>query len=230
MDSEMEWCARTYGLRPVGVVERAGLLRPGLICAHALHIEPAEIATLAQARVTVAHNPRSNGKAGRGIAPVEAMRAAGVPVGLGSDGPMSGNTLDLFAQFAPASLFQKLLGRSRKPLPAREVVRMATIEGARVLGLADRIGSLEVGKRADLILIDLAAARLQPVYDAYATLVFAATPDDVTDVMVDGRFLLRDRMPTTLEPAQVMADALQLARAFKAEIIRIDTAGDVLSR
>ncbi len=225
MDSEMEWCAKHHGLRPVEVVEKAGLLRPGLICAHCLHVNASDIEKMAHARVCVAHNARSNAKAGRGIAPVEAMRTAGIPVGVATDGPMSGNTLDLFAQFGPVSMFQKLAGHSRKPMPAVEVIRMATIEGARVLGMDARIGSLEPGKQADLVRIDLSAPRLQPIYDTYATLVFAAMPADVSDVMVAGRWVMRDREVVTIERRKVLRDALQVAAHFKAEMTRIDAAG-----
>jgi cytosine/adenosine deaminase-related metal-dependent hydrolase len=146
------------------------------------------------------------------------MRAAGIPVGIATDGPMSGNTLDLFAQFGPVAMFQKLLGRSRQPMPARDVIRMATLEGARVLGMDDRIGSLEPGKRADLIRVSLADPRVQPVWDIHATLVFACGPQDVTDVMVEGRWLMRDRVAQTLEPARVIADARQVAAEFGARI------------
>lgn len=225
MDSEMEWCAKNHGLRPVEVVEKAGLLRKGLICAHCLHVNGTDIEKMARADVTVAHNARSNAKAGRGIAPVEAMRAAGIPVGIATDGPMSGNTLDLFSQFGPVSMFQKLLGHSRKPMPAVEVIRMATIEGARVLGMDARIGSLEPGKQADLVRIDLSAPRLQPVYDIFATMVFSAMPTDVRDVMVAGRWIMRDRGVLTLERKKVMRDALQVASGFRAEMARIDRAG-----
>ncbi|MFC3723362.1 amidohydrolase family protein [Neoaquamicrobium sediminum] len=224
MDSEMEWCAKNHNMRPVEVVEKAGLLRKGLICAHCLHVSDSDIEKMAHAQVCVAHNARSNAKAGRGIAPVEAMRAAGIPVGVATDGPMSGNTLDLFSQFAPVTMFQKLLGHSRKPMPAREVIRMATIEGAKVLGMDDRIGSLEPGKQADLIRIDVSAARMQPIYDQYATLVFSAMPVDVCDVMVAGAWLMRDRDVKTLERRKVMRDALQVASEFKAEMARIDAA------
>src|SRR5690606_24322438 len=204
MDSEMEWCAKHHGLRPVEVVERAGLLRKGLICAHCLHVSDSDIEKMAHAQVCVAHNARSNAKAGRGIAPVEAMRAAGIPVGIATDGPMSGNTLDLFSQFGPVSMFQKLLGHSRKPMPAREVVRMATIEGARVLGLDGKLGSLEPGKQADLIRVSLAPARVQPVYDHFATLVFASMAYDVRDVMVAGKWLMREREVLTVERKKVL--------------------------
>jgi 5-methylthioadenosine/S-adenosylhomocysteine deaminase len=224
MDSENEWCAKNHGMTPVEVVEKAGLLRKGLICAHCLHVNASDIEKMAHARVCVAHNARSNAKAGRGIAPVESMRAAGIPVGIGTDGPMSGNGLDLFSQFGPVTMFQKLLGHSRKPMPVVEVIRMATIEGARVLGLEARIGSLELGKQADLVRIDLSAPRLQPIYDPYATLVYSTMADDVRDVMVAGQWLMRDREVLTLERKKVMRDALQVASAFKAEMARIDAA------
>ena len=225
MDSEMEWCRKNHGLRPVAVVEKAGLLIPGLIAAHCLHIDPFEIERMAKADVRVAHNARSNAKAGRGIAPIEAMRAAGIKVGIATDGPMSGNTLDLFSQFGPVSMFQKLLGHSRKPMPAAQVIRMATLEGAQVLGLDTRIGSLEPGKQADLIRIDLSAPRMQPVYDIYATLVFSAMPVDVQDVMVGGRWIMRGRNVESLERKKILRDAGQIATAFKAEMARIDAAG-----
>ncbi|HEV2564423.1 MAG TPA: amidohydrolase [Microvirga sp.] len=222
MDSEMEWCRRNHGLRPVAVVEKAGLLLPGLIAAHCLHIDPFEIERMAKADVRVAHNARSNAKAGRGIAPIEAMRAAGIKVGIATDGPMSGNTLDLFSQFGPVSMFQKLLGHSRKPMPAAQVIRMATLEGAQVLGLDNRIGSLEPGKQADLIRIDLSAPRMQPVYDIYATLVFSAMPSDVQDVMVGGRWIMRGRNVESLERKKILRDTGQIATAFRAEMTRID--------
>lgn len=222
MDSEMEWCRAHHNLRPVAVVEKAGLLLPGLIAAHCLHLDQTEIERMAQAGVRVAHNARSNAKAGRGIAPVEAMRRAGIRVGIATDGPMSGNTLDLFAQFGPVSMFQKLLGHSRKPMPAAQVIRMATLEGAQVLGLDSKIGSLESGKKADIIRIDPSAPRMQPIYDIYAALVFSAMATDVRDVMVGGRWIMRDRVVQTLERKRVLRDAGQIAVAFRAEMARID--------
>jgi cytosine/adenosine deaminase-related metal-dependent hydrolase len=135
---------------------------------------------------------------------------------------MSGNTLDLFSQFAPVSMFAKLLGGSRQPLPAVDVVRMATIEGARVLSLNLKTGSLEPGKQADLIRVSLAAPRLHPIYDPYSMLVFAALPSDVTHSMVAGRWLMRNRQVQTLDPAKTMRDALQIATDFKVEMRRID--------
>lgn len=224
-DQEMAWAQKTHGMRPVEVVEKVGLLRKGLICAHCLHVDASDIERMAHAEVCVAHNARSNGKAGRGIAPVEAMRRAGIPVGISTDGAMSGNTLDLFSQFAPVSMFAKLLGHSRKPMASVDVVRMATRDGARVLGLDAKVGSLEPGKQADLIRVSLASPRQQPVYDIYSTLVFATMPTDVRDVMVGGDWLMRDREVLSLERKKVLRDALQVAQSFKAEMARIDAAG-----
>ena len=222
MNTEMDWAEKTHGCRPVEVVDRAGLLIDGLIAAHCLYLNEAEIARLAETGVRVAHNARSNAKAGRGIAPIEALRAAGVPVGIATDGPMSGNTLDLFSQFSPVSMFAKLRGQSRKPMPANDVIAMATREGAKVLGMEDEIGTLEVGKAADLIRISTAASRMQPIYDVYATLVFATMPDDVQDVMVAGQWLMREREVLTLERAKVLRDTGQIAAEFKAEMAAID--------
>ncbi|WAX95865.1 amidohydrolase [Aminobacter sp. NyZ550] len=224
-DAEMAWAEKTHGMRPIEVVEKAGLLRRGLICAHCLHVDETDIERMAHAKVCVAHNARSNGKAGRGIAPVEAMRKAGIPVGISTDGAMSGNTLDLFSQFAPVSMFQKLLGHSRKPMASVDVVRMATRDGAKVLGLDAKVGSLEPGKQADLIRVSLASPRQQPVYDIYSTLVFATLPTDVCDVMVGGDWLMRGREVLSLERKKVLRDALQVAHSFKAEMARIDAAG-----
>ncbi len=220
---ETDWAAG-LGLSPVQAVAQAGLLRPGLVAAHCLHVSPDDIALMAASGVGVAHNARANGKGGRGIAPVTAMRAAGIPVGISTDGPMSGNTLDLFAQFAPVSMFQKIAGGSRKPMPAVEVIRMATIEGARVLGLHRHIGSLEPGKQADLIRVSMAAPRLHPVYDIYATLVFSAMAPDVADVMVAGRWLMRGRQVLSVDPAKARADAAQVAGRFRGRMAEIDRA------
>jgi len=217
---ETDWAA-AQGHTPVSLTAETGLLR-GLIAAHCMNVNAQDIELMAEHGVGVAHNARSNGKAGRGIAPVADMRAAGIPVGIATDGAMSGNTLDLFAQFAPASMFAKIRAGTRAVLPARDVIAMATLEGARVLGMAARIGSLEPGKQADIIRISTAAARMQPIYDIYATLVFSACAEDVRDVMVAGQWLMRDRAVLTLERAKVLADAAQIAGRFRAEMARID--------
>ncbi|WP_421855624.1 amidohydrolase family protein [Oricola sp.] len=221
---EMAWAEREHGCSTVELTRRSGLLTPRLIAAHAMYPSEADMDLIAEGGTGVAHNARANGKGGRGIAPIAALRARGVRVGLGTDGPMSSNTLDLFSQFAPASMFQKIAGGSRKPLPATDVIHMATQGGADILGLGAKIGSLEPGKQADLVRMSLDAPRLQPVYDIYATLVFAALPSDVRATMVAGRWLMRDRVVETVEAKRAVADALQVADRFKDRIREIDGA------
>ena len=218
MKSEIEWCAEHFDSRPILLADATGILKPGAIMAHCLEVTTDEMNILATRGIGVAHNARSNAKAGRGIAPIEAMRRRGIPCGLATDGPMSGNTLDVFAQMAPASMFAKLLGQSRASMPARDIIDMATREGARVLGLSDQIGTLEAGKKADIVRVSLMSPRFTPIYDIYASLVFAALPTDVTDVMVDGNWILRDGEVLQMESAKVMRKANQVAKSFVRKI------------
>ena len=212
---EIAWASREHGCTPVELSDRAGLLSPRLVAAHCMYPTAADIALMAGRGVGVAHNARSNGKAGRGIAPVTAMREAGLPVGLATDGPMSGNTLDLFAQMAPASMFQKIAMGTRAALPARDVVAMATIEAARAIGMGGRIGALEPGRQADLIRVSLDDPRLHPIHDIHSTLVFAALPSDVRGTMVAGRWLMQDREVESLDAPRALAGAQALAARFR---------------
>lgn len=218
MKSEMEWSAREYDCRPIELAHRTGILQPGSIFAHCLEALPHEIELLAQSGCGVAHNPRANAKAGRGIAPVEPMQQAGIAVGLGTDGPMSSNTLDIFSAMAPASMFAKLRGHTRKAMPAKKILQMATIDGARALGLSDQTGSVEVGKAADLILLDLAAPRITPLHDIYAATVFSMLPTDVSDVMIDGSWCVRNRELQTLDLSEVRAKTAEMVRNITAHI------------
>ena len=218
MDYEPGWVKERYGGTPVDLMAQAGLLREGLIAAHCIFVDERDRAAMAKAGVRVTHNAGSNAKSGRPIAPVVALREAGVKVGIGTDGPMSGNTIDLFAQFPQVAKMQKLANRTGMVMPAREVIRMATIEGAEVLGLSDRIGSLEAGKEADLVRIDVSATRFTPFHDPYATLVYATLASDVRDVMVAGEWLLRERRVTRLDRPAVLAEARALAGEMGAEM------------
>ncbi|MEM7615471.1 MAG: amidohydrolase, partial [Pseudomonadota bacterium] len=221
---EVAWAAREHGCTTVELADRTGLLTPALIAAHVMYPTDSDMDLIAARGTKVAHNARSNGKAGRGIAPVAALRARGVPVGLATDGPMSGNTLDLFSQMAPATMFQKIAEGSRKALPCQDVVRMATLEGAEALGMATDIGSLEVGKQADLIRISLSDPRLHPIYDIWSMLVYAALPTDVRGTMVAGDWLMEDRVVKTLEAEKTLRDALQVAARFTDRIHQMDEA------
>lgn len=194
-----------YGKRPVELLDSLGLLGPDLLLAHAVDLTGPEIAALARTGTSVAHCPVSNLKLGCGIAPVPRLLSAGVTVGLGTDGAVSSNSLDVLGAVRQAALVHKAAG-DPTAVGAEQAVRMATIEGARALGLAEHLGSLEVGKRADLIVLDLDAPHLRPLHDPWSTLAYAAHSADVRDTVVDGRVLMRDRELRTLDERTVIAD------------------------
>ncbi|MCX4760809.1 amidohydrolase [Streptomyces sp. NBC_01275] len=194
-----------YGKRPVELLDSLGLLGPDVLLAHAVDLTGPEIAALARTGTAVAHCPVSNLKLGCGIAPVPRLLSAGVTVGLGTDGAVSSNSLDVLGAVRQAALVHKA-GGDPTAVGAEQAVRMATIEGARALGLGERLGSLEAGKRADLIVLDLNAPHLRPAHDPYATLAYAAHSADVRDTVVEGRVLMRGRTLTTLDEAAVIAE------------------------
>jgi 5-methylthioadenosine/S-adenosylhomocysteine deaminase len=193
-----------YGKRPVELLDSLGLLGPDVLLAHTVDLNGPEIAALARTGTSVAHCPVSNLKLGCGIAPVPRLLSAGVTVGLGTDGAVSSNTLDLLGAVRQAALVHKA-GGDPTAVGAEQAVRMATIEGARALGLGERLGSLEAGKRADVIVLDLDAPHLRPRHDPWSTLAYAAHSADVRDTVVDGRVLMRDRVLTTLDERAVIA-------------------------
>ncbi|MFM9448085.1 amidohydrolase [Streptomyces acidiscabies] len=194
-----------YGKRPVELLDSLGLLGPDVLLAHAVDLTGPEIAALARTGTSVAHCPVSNLKLGCGIAPVPRLLGAGVTVGLGTDGAVSSNTLDVLGAVRQAALVHKASG-DPTAVGAEQAVRMATAWGARALGLGDRIGSLETGKRADLVVVDLSGPHLRPPHDPWSTLAYAARADDVRDTVVDGRVLMRGRALTTLDERSVVAD------------------------
>lgn len=199
-----------YGKRPVELLDSLGLLGPDLLLAHAVDLTGPEIAALARTGTSVAHCPVSNLKLGCGIAPVPRLLSAGVTVGLGTDGAVSSNTLDVLGAVRQAALVHKA-GGDPTAVGAEQAVRMATVEGAKALGLGDRLGSLEAGKRADLIVLDLNGPHLRPRHDPWSTLAYAAHSADVRDTVVDGRVLMRNRTLTTLDEAAALADLEALA-------------------
>lgn len=193
-----------YGKRPVELLDSLGLLGPDLLLAHAVDLTGPEIAALARTGTSVAHCPVSNLKLGCGIAPVPRLLSAGVSVGLGTDGAVSSNSLDVLGAVRQAALVHKA-GGDPTAVGAERAVRMATVDGARALGLADQLGTLEAGKRADLIVLDLNAPHLRPLHDPWSTLAYAAHSADVRDTVVDGRVLMRDRVLRTLDAEAVIA-------------------------
>jgi 5-methylthioadenosine/S-adenosylhomocysteine deaminase len=205
--AELEISLRDTGKRPYERLLDAGLVNRSLLAVHAVHLEDDEIARFAEAGVSIAHCPNSNLKLASGIAPVDDYRKAGLNVALGTDGAASNNMLDLFSEMRTAALLAKGISGDASALSAHEALEMATIAGARALGLENRIGSIETGKLADLACVDLGAINSQPVYDVVSQLVYATRSDQVADVWVGGKRLLEDGRLT-----QVDKDAL-LVRA-----------------
>jgi 5-methylthioadenosine/S-adenosylhomocysteine deaminase len=165
--------------------------------------------------VGVAHNMVANIKSAKGVAPVLKLRAAGVRVGLGTDGAMSGNTLDVITQMGYVAKLHKLANADRTVMPAVDVVEMATIGGARALHLEDRLGSLEAGKLADVVVVDTRSTSMIPLYDPYTALVYAASPRDVRITIVNGREILRDRKVLTVDTRDVVKHVSALMKEIK---------------
>ena len=180
----------THGLRPIRRLQNLDLLGPHLIAVHAVHLADDEIDLLTEHGCHIAHCPSSNLKLASGIAPVARMQARGLNIGLGTDGAASNNRLDLFTEMRQAALLAKGAGSDPTALPAHAALEMATLNGARALGLDRRIGSIVKGKRADLTAISFAAPELVPCYDPLSHLVYAAGREQVTHVWVDGELLV----------------------------------------
>ncbi|HEX6214190.1 MAG TPA: amidohydrolase [Vicinamibacterales bacterium] len=196
-----------HKMRPVAILESLGFWAPVTIGAHAVWINPEEIALLKQRNVGVSNNPESNMKLSSGTAPVMGYRQAGVHVGIGTDGAASNNDLDMFEAMRQAAFQQKLITMDPTAISAPEALEMATIGGARVLGQHARVGSLEPGKRADLIIVSMSKARQTPLFDPVSQIVYASRGDDVETTIVNGKILMRDRKVLTLDEARVLSEA-----------------------
>ncbi len=197
--------------RPVALLDRLKFWAPITIGAHGVWINAEEIALLKSRNVGISNNPESNMKLASGTAPVVAYRQAGVNVGLGTDGAASNNDLDMFEAMRQAAFQQKLVTMDPRVISAPEALEMATIGGARVLGQQARIGSLEPGKRADLIVVGMSRPRQTPLFDPVSQVVYASRGDDVETTIVNGKVLMRDRKMLTLDAAAVLREARQAA-------------------
>jgi 5-methylthioadenosine/S-adenosylhomocysteine deaminase len=195
-----------HGVTPIRLLEQLGLLDAPLLCAHAAHATPEEIGLLADHRVGVAHCPKTFLKLAAGIAPVVAMRARGVAVGVGSDGAASNNTLDMLEQLRLAAMLQKHELGDARALPAGAALALATSVGARALGQGDALGVLAPGALADIILVRIDGAHVQPVHNLAAALVYATRASDIDTTIVDGRVLMRGRRLQTLDKAMIMRE------------------------
>ncbi|HEV2862932.1 MAG TPA: 5'-deoxyadenosine deaminase [Pyrinomonadaceae bacterium] len=203
---EIQIVERETGRRNVEYLQEVGLTGSHVVLAHCVHVTEGEMNLLARTGTHVAHCPSSNMKLGSGVAPVTEMLERGVSVSLGADGAPCNNRLDMFTEMRGAALLQKVR-HGASALPAGRVFRMATIEGARALGLENEIGSLEPGKRADITVLDLSRLHLTPRPDAVSTIVYAAEAADVRTVLVDGKILMEDGELKTLDERGVIEDA-----------------------
>ncbi|MEO8485602.1 MAG: TRZ/ATZ family hydrolase [Betaproteobacteria bacterium] len=205
--AELDDALAATGMTPLARLDRLGVTGPAFVAIHAVHPGPGDIEILARRSSHVVHCPASNMKLASGVAPVAAYLAAGINVALGTDGAASNNRIDLFGEMRLASLLAKVTSGDASVLPADAVLRMATLGGARAIGLESRIGSLEPGKDADAIAIDLASPALAPCYDPVSHLVHAAGREDVTDVWVEGERLVESGALARLDAAALVARA-----------------------
>ncbi|MCZ6529104.1 MAG: amidohydrolase [Chloroflexi bacterium] len=221
---EVEDWRETYDMLVIPWVKKLGLFEAKVLAAHCVHIDESEIHTLQHAGAGVSHNPSSNLKIASGFAPVTEMLEHGVHVGIGTDGAASNNDLDMFEELRLASFVAKATTHDPTAAPARQIMAMATRIGAKALYLDHLTGSLEAGKRADLVLVDLNTLHSRPHFDhdpdaIYSRLVYATKSTDVTDVMVEGRWLLRDRQLQTIEPEPSLRAAAEYAKRIDAFLI-----------
>lgn len=208
---EVQGALEQFGKSPIQHLEGLGLLDSSVLAAHCVEVSGEEIALLAERGVKIAHCPESNMKLASGVAPIAAMRGALLDIGLGTDGAASNNDVDMFAEMDSAAKLQKVHTLDPTALPATEVLQMATNGGARVLAAEEMIGSLEVGKRADMIVLDLDQPHLTPMYNIPSHLVYAARGADVVHSVIDGRVVMEDRRLLTLDEEEVLAHCRELA-------------------
>jgi 5-methylthioadenosine/S-adenosylhomocysteine deaminase len=209
--TEMEQCRQAHGCSPVQHLSKLGVLDHNTILVHAVWVNEADMEDMARSQVGVIHCPESNMKLASGIAPVPQMHSHGISVGLGTDGCASNNDLDLFGEMDSTAKLHKIHQSDPTMMNAQKVVRMATKDGAGVLGLDPMIGSLETGKEADLIIIDLARPHLVPMYHPESHLVYTVKGSDVQHVMVAGRWVVREHRLLTLDLDLILKEARAMA-------------------
>jgi len=214
-EEEVRTCRERYGCSPVAHLETLGLLGPQVVADHCVMLTPDEISLLAEKGVKVAHCPESNLKLASGIAPVVQMLEAGVCVGIGTDGSASNNDVDMFGEMNTTAKIHKADRMDPTAMSAAVTLEAATMGGARVLGADRLIGSLEVGKKADCIVLDLDQPHLTPIYNPVSHLVYAARGSDVVHSVIAGRVVMRSRQLQTLDEAAILARAAEIGRGFR---------------
>ncbi|MCW2583449.1 MAG: putative amidohydrolase [Klenkia sp.] len=211
---DVEESIRRFGSRDVPLAAETGLLGPDLLAAHCVQVDPTDIGLLADSDTRVSHNPCSNLYLGSGFAPVPAMQRAGITVGLASDGPASSSNHSMLQAMKFAALLHKGVHRDPEVMTAEKALEMATIDGARAVGMADSIGSLEVGKRADLVVLDATNLCVTPLHAAVSALVYSHRGDEVSRVYVDGRLVVEGGTLTTVPEADVRTRSAAAARGL----------------
>lgn len=215
---ELQQSREKNGATPVAYLQRIGLLGPDVVGAHCVWVNQADIATLTHFGVGCINNPSSNMKTAAGVMPVIEMLAAGEAIGLATDGAASNNNLDLFEEMDLAAKLQKITRMDPRALPAEQVVEMATIGGARAIHLDKQIGSLEPGKKADLVLVDTTAPHATPMYNVYSELVYALKATDVRTVIIAGKMVMEDRRMLTLNEPEILAKAQEYKKKISASL------------
>ncbi len=219
MKKELDDSLKNNGMSPVQYLDKIGLLGPDLVAAHCIFVDAADRKTLAQRQVGCIHNPSSNMMIASGVAPVPETRAAGVALGLGTDGPAgSNNDLDLMEEIDLAAKLAKITKMDPLAINAKAVVEMATIDGARAIHMEKEIGSLEKGKKADLILISLDEPNAVPMYDVYAAIAYALKGSDVETVIIGGRVVMRDHKLLTVDEEAAIAKAREYKKTIAASL------------
>lgn len=221
--AETAFIGKNYQTSPVKHVAGLGMYEQKLIAAHMVQLDSADIALTAEAGVGAIHNPTSNMKLGAGISPVPAMLAAGVNVGLGTDGAASNNDLDMWEEVRMAALLHKLANGDPTALPARQALAMATRTGAAAIRMSDSIGQLQVGMQADLIQLDLGKTQHQPLYDVVSHLVYMLDASDVVTTVVAGKVLMEDRQINTIDEAALRRDVAGASAKIRAALAAKDS-------
>jgi len=219
MKKELDDSIKQNGMSPVAYLDSIGVLGPDIVAAHCIYVDEADRKILAQRGAGCVHNPSSNMMLASGVAPVPEMRAAGIALGLGTDGPAgSNNDLDLMEEMDLAAKLAKITKMDPRALNAKAVVEMATIDGARALHMEKEIGSLEPGKKADLVLITLDEPNAVPMYDVYAQLAYSLKASDVETVVIGGRVVMRDHKLLTVDEPQVLEKAREYKKSVAASL------------
>ncbi|GAB6143107.1 amidohydrolase [Desulfocicer niacini] len=214
--NEVNLIEEKYGKTPVQFLADLGVLSPNVVACHCVHLTQEDRALLEKFNVKMAHCPESNMKLASGVAPIPVLLAEGICVSLGTDGCASNNDLDLFGEMNSAAKLHKVFSMNPEAVDAKTALKMTTINGAKALGLERQIGSLEVGKQGDIIVVDTQAPHMVPMYNPYSQLVYAARGSDVTTTIVNGRVLMENRKLVTLDVDKIMDDVRILAKEIAA--------------